>query len=246
MSALVALVAVFWPFLTPMLPQNLQSLQPDTPIELFELSGFKLSAPAETIRICNHPDVFYRVTPDSDPFEYLAIGVEAEGYDVSGQGSLPQPTMTVSNIGRMLDDWLNSVLRDPDYVIEGTTVTRRITQINYLEGGPDYLSPVRELDQHIYEIEQLSERTTTYLKFILSSSIDLEGEHTGRIALRSCSWRYRDQNTCGYNGSVMFTREGQSTSNPKKDICPGTVAACEIRFPGTYLRHGGFPGLGGL
>lgn len=230
-----------------MLPQNLQSLSPDTPIELFELSGYRISNRTEIIRICNYPGVFYRVTPTSQPHEYLAIGTEAGGYEINGLGALPQPTITVSNVGGLLESWFDAIVKDPDYVIEGAIAIRRIVQINVLEGAPDNLSQVREIQVDEFEIEQVAEKTNTYIKFLISSPIDLEGDHSGRIALRTCPWRYRDLDTCGYVGTSMFTREGNSTSDPKKDICPGTVSACELRFPPPLsLRHGGIPGLGGL
>ena len=142
---------------------------------------------------------------------------------------------------------MNGILSDPGYVIEGALVVRRITQIGCLEGGPNYLSPLRELEADEFEVEQVADRTTTYIKLLLSSAIDLEGEHSGRIALRTCPFTLGDPDTCNYQGPNMFTRENQPTTNPNLNVCPGNVAACELRFPPPMaLRHGGYPGLGGL
>lgn len=236
-----------------MLPGNLQSLQPDTLIELFEVTDFKLGPTdpygdefPDTIHFCNYTGVFYRTTPDGTPNEYMAIGCEADGFDVSGQGELPQPRLTISNVGRMLSDWLFQLKFDPRYRLEGATLIRRMTQISYLEGGPNMLQPVRELPLNVYQIEQLEEESPTAARFVLASPFDLDGATLpNRPALRSCPFRYRDPNTCGYTGQ-MYDRRNQSTSDPAQDICNKSLTACETRFSTGAIRFGGFPGLGGF
>ncbi|MFM6222040.1 MAG: hypothetical protein ACKPDM_17090, partial [Dolichospermum sp.] len=73
---------------------NLLSLSPDSPIELFEVSGYNLTELSETLYICNYTGVSF------EGQEYAAIGCESEGWDLVGQGPIPTPQLTVSNIGR--------------------------------------------------------------------------------------------------------------------------------------------------
>jgi lambda family phage minor tail protein L len=230
-----------------MLPGNLQSLMPDTTIELYEVSDYALLDPTLTFRFCNYTGVYYRTSPSGTAYEYKAIGCEADGFDVTGQGSLPQPRLTVSNVGRMLSDWLFDLKYNPAFRLEGATLTRRITQASYIEGGENELAPARELPVQIYSIEQLEEESPTAVRFVLASPFELDGATIpNRPALRTCPFRYRDGDTCGYAGTDMFTRRNEVTGDPQEDICNKTLTACELRFSTGTVRFGGFPGLGGF
>lgn len=234
-----------------MLPRNLQSLTPNTQIELYVLTDYKLRINPygdqfpDAFRFCNFTGVSWRETPDSIAYPYAAIGCESEGFDVTGQGALPQPKITVSNVGRDLSDKLFTLKYDPNYRLEGATLIRHLTQVNFLEDGPDYLAPNRELPPQIYQIEQLDNETMNAVSFVLSSPFDLDGATLpNRSALRTCPYRYRDSETCGYTGPG-YTRRNDPTSTPGEDICNKSLTACEIRHSG-LLPFGGFPGLGGF
>lgn len=230
-------------------------MTPNAQIELFVLTDYRLTPrdaydPEEEfpdeIRFCNFTGVRWRETPDAEPKDYLAIGCESEGYDLTGQGALPQPRVTVSNVGRMLANVLYRLKYNPLYRLEGGTLIRHLTQVNFLEDGPDYLSPARELPRQIYTIEQLEGETESAAQFILTSSFELDGVTLpGRMALRTCPYRYREEDTCGYTGTAMFTRANQPTGNAAQDICAKTLTACELRHAG-LLPFGGYVGLGGF
>lgn len=228
-----------------MLPANLQSLQPDALIELFEISDYRRSNPAETFRFCNYNGVSYRVNPTATPQPYLAIACESEGFELVGQGPVPQPKITVSNVGRSISDLLFIMKTNPDYRLEGSTVIRRVTQSSFLEGGGNELAGLRELPFHSFVIEHIEQETFKAVQFTLSSPFDFDGATLpNRPALRTCAWRYRSEE-CGYFGAAKFTRRNQSTGDSALDVCNKSIAACELRFgEGAILRHGGFPGLG--
>jgi lambda family phage minor tail protein L len=216
---------------------NLLSLNPDSPIELFEISNYNLSAPTETLYICNYPGVSF------EGQEYAAIGCESEGFDLIGQGPIPTPQLTVSNIGRVVSTWLTQCKTSPNYRLEGTTVKRRLTQRQFLDGGENEGAAIKELPQQIFVIEQLVSETYLAVQFRLGSSFDVEGVTLpARPLLRSCSWRYRSAE-CGYLGGG-FTLNNVATDNPALDVCAKTLIACETRF-GSYanLPFGGAPGL---
>lgn len=247
----------------PSLPQNLQSLTPEAQIELFVLTDYKLTPSGgggygsggssggadvlpDAFRFCNFTGVRWRETPGSPPYNYQAIGCESEGYDVTGQGALPQPKVVVSNVGRIVSDLLFQLKNNPLYRLEGATLIRHVTQVNFLEDGPDYLEPARQLPPQIYQIEQVDNETISAVQFVLSSSFDLDGAtFPNRQALRTCPYRYRGPE-CGYTGSAMFTRANQPTGDATQDICNKSLTACELRFPVGLLPFGGYPGLGGF
>jgi lambda family phage minor tail protein L len=219
---------------------------PPESIELFEISGFNLLDLDETLRFTNTPNVSYRTSPASQPFGYFPFGVVAEGFDLVGQGALPQPSITITNIDDMVTTWIRQVRRDQNYKIEGATFTRRLTMLPYLEGGPDYLDPVREKPPDIFQIIQIANLNEQEVKLLLSTPIDLEGVVFGGTALRTCSFDYRDPDTCNYQGAPMFTRDNKPTTNAALDICNRGLLACELRHGKGNLRTSGIPGLGGL
>ena len=228
-----------------MLSANIQTLSPESPVELFEISNYRISNPEETFRFCNYSNVSYRLTPNSTPHPYIGIPVQASGFELVGQGAIPQPKLTIANVGGVLSSLLFSMKSDPDYRLEGSSVTRRVTQKNYLEDGEDKFSAIRELPFHLFVIEQINQETYKAVEITLSSPFDFEGVTLpGRICLRTCGFQLRGEG-CEYAGSLMFDRRNNPVSNIREDICAKTLSACELRFGvGNLLRFGGFPGLG--
>lgn len=220
-----------------LLPANLATLSPNTPIELFEISGWNLASLTDTLFICNFTGVSF------GGVGYLAIGCEGEGFDLIGQGPIPTPGLTVSNVGRIISDFLYKCKTLPNYRLEGSKVLRRVTQQQYLDGQPSVNAAIKELPQQIYVIDQMQEETYLAVKFRLGSPFDVEGVTIpARPLLRSCSWRYRSAE-CGWMGG-MFTLNNQPTTDPALDQCAKVLSACQCRF-GQYavLPFGGAPGL---
>ena len=222
-----------------MLP-GIEGLELDSILELFSIEGFNLNVPSEALYFTNHSGVSYE---DQD---YQPIGVVSEGYDLVGQGSIPNPTISVSNIGRVISNFLYLVKTTPGYRLEGSTVKRIVTQKKFLSGQPNQNASIKQFTPDIYALEQVSEETMNAVKFRLSTPFDLEGlSLPSRIALRSCVARYRDGETCPYSGSAMFTLKNEPTLDPKFDVCSKTIAGCKKRFgANAVLPFGGFPSLG--
>lgn len=230
---------------------NLLSLNPDSFIELYEIYKYRVidkdkedtDTSIETIRIGS------TAIDDSTPWvvfngkTYYAVGVQGEGFDLIGQGAIPTPRLTVSNVGGILTKWLKQS-REAGYRLEGTFVKRHVTQKRFLDGQVDANAGVKELPIQVYVIEQLAEENYTNAKFNLGSAFDVEGiTLPARVMVRSCTWIYRSPE-CSYAGSAKYTLDGNVTQDPNQDFCAKTLAACELRFGvGNVLPFGGFPGL---
>jgi len=217
---------------------NLISLNPDSPIELFEFSNYNLNAPTDTLYICNYSGVSFNGQ------SYLAIGCESEEFDLIGQGPIPTPQLTISNIGRVVSNWLYQCKTATNYRLEGTSVKRRVTQRQFLDDGTNPSASIKELPQQIYLIEQVVEETYLAVKFRLGSPFDVDGVTLpARPLLRSCSWIYRS-NECSYVGTQGYDLNNNATSDPTQDQCAKSLAACTIRFGSLVdLPFGGAPGL---
>lgn len=215
-------------------------LDPSTIIPLFEISEFNLKSPTETLHFCNYSGVSF------EGQEYQAIPCIGEGYDLIGQGSIPNPTLTVY-VDKVISNFLYQIKNTPGYRLEGSQVIRRITQKRFLDGQPDQNAAIKENAPDIFKLEQVAEETFQAVKFKLSTPFDLEEiSLPSRIVLRTCGWwEYRGEE-CGYLGPA-YDFQNNPTLDPDKDVCPRTLTGCEIRQGknGT-LTFGGFPGVGGF
>lgn len=221
-----------------MIPNNLATLDLDAIIPLYTLSDFNLLNPNETIRFCNYTGVKF----EGD--EYLALGCESEGFSLVGQGQLPNPIVRVSNVGRVISDWLYKVKTEPNYRLEGSTVTRVLTQRKFLDGQPNQNASIKSFIPDIFILNQVSAETYAAVEFQLATAFDIEGlTLPARAALRNCSWVYRSAE-CGWYGA-MYDLNNNPTSDPSKDRCNKSLTACRTRY-GYYagvLPFGGLPGL---
>ncbi|AXK90456.1 Lambda-like minor tail protein L [Cylindrospermopsis raciborskii virus RM-2018a] len=234
---------------------NLLSLNPDSFVELYEFykfywdtskSGTNKWADDTVIRICN-----FIKEDNSIPglsFEnnlYYALGIQGEGFDLIGQGAIPTPTITVSNVGGILTSWLRETRINDKYRLEGTYVKRRVTQKRFLDGESNAGDSIKELPFQVYVIEQLQEENYQTVKFKLTTPFDTDGiTLPARIMSRSCPWIYHG-GECGYPiDAQKYDINNQPTNDSNQDICAKTLKACEIRF-GIFstLPFGGFPGL---
>ena len=223
---------------------EIQSLSPSAMIELFVLdmtgtySGGLLYFHAGTNGL-NQKLVWQGKTYDPWP-------ISAKGFDMTTQGTLPQPQITIANIGGVLS---GEVQANDDLV--GCKITRKRTLAKYLDavnfpGGinPD-ADPNQYLPDEMWYVEQKASETRHSIEFKLSSVFDLMGIQLPyrQVIQNSCPWKYRGSE-CGYTGPY-FDRFDQPTSNSNDDACAKLLSSCKVRqqyFSSQILPFGGFPG----
>ncbi len=194
---------------------------------------------------------------------YSSLPIEASGFETSGKGSLPTPTLRFSNIALLASTIINAI-GDP----LGAKVTRHVTLAQYLDDGatPDGTAFIQK---DIFYVERKKNHNRVLVEFELAASMDQEGRKLpGRQVLREyCAHRYRVYNaetgefdysnaTCPWAGSddvqgsvegPYFDENSQPTSNPALDRCRKDLNACRIRFEDVLqqdLPFLGFPGAG--
>ena len=223
---------------------EIQSLSPSAMIELFVLdmtgtySGGFLYFHAGTNGL-NQPITWQGRQYDPWP-------ISAKGFDMATQGTLPQPQITIANIGGVLS---GEVQANDDLV--GCKITRKRTLAKYLDavnfpGGinPD-ADPNQYLPDEMWYVEQKASETRHSIEFKLSSVFDLMGIQLPyrQVIQNSCPWKYRGSE-CGYTGPY-FDRFDQPTSNSNDDACAKLLSSCKVRqqyFSSQILPFGGFPG----
>ncbi len=182
---------------------------------------------------------------------YIPLPVGIEGIEMSGEGKLPRPKISVSNISKAL---LAEVVAYNDLV--GAVVTRKRTYQKYLD-GQGAADPNAEFPEDVFIIKRKTKQNKLLLQFELRSPLDLE--HTlipGRQVLPNCGHTYRVWNgsafvytdaTCPYTGTGYYTAAGVATT-AENDICGFDLYSCRKRYPlaSDQLPMRGFPGVGQL
>lgn len=182
--------------------------------------------------------------------EYTALDVEFSGYEVTGAGSLPTPTLRLSNTNAVIQGLVNTFGDD----LIGCQVQRVRTYARFLDGMPE-ADPGAYVGPDTFEIEQKVSENPIFIEWKLSAAIDQQGRMIpGRQALRdTCTARYRrfrdgafdySKASCSYVGGACFDRSGKATTDKAKDVCGRRLSDCEARFgKGNPLPTWAYPGM---
>lgn len=181
---------------------------------------------------------------------FTAVPIQITGMEISGQGSLQTPTLSIANTDGLIQQIVNSMGN-----LEGCRLTRWRTFARFLDGGssPDastFYGP------DVYVIDRKSSDTPEAIQWELSALIDKQGMYVGRTVIRdTCMWRYREWNAttgtwdyskaiCPYAGTKYFDINNQEVSSPSADVPSRNVGCCKARFgENATLPFGGFPGI---
>ena len=239
--------------------QENQKLSTDPVVEMFEFDATALGGGVYR---------FYSGAPSDATLVwqgnlFVPMPIEASGWEFSGKGSLPTPTMRVSNVHLLMSSIIQNT-GDP----LGATITRWVTYEKFLDTGSD--SDPSAYRKEIYQIERRVSQDEVMVEFELSAAIDQDGRKLpGRQVVRTfCNHRYRvhtgptladptqifgyDNATCPYVGDGSsstdgphFTQSGIPTGDPKADVCGKKLSDCRLRFfpLSEELPFRGFPAV---
>ncbi|MCG3461060.1 phage minor tail protein L [Xenorhabdus bovienii] len=235
---------------------DLQRLAPGDKILLFVVDGSAFGGPE--LYFHNQPIPYTEnelENPDQLPIksiwwqgvEYKPWPVRIEGLEVSSDGSVASPMLSVAN----LDGAISAMCLAYQNMAQAR-VTIRMTFAHYLdarnfpEGNPGANPTQEKID--VYYIDSKTHEDNTAIKFALSSPADLQGIQIPTRQIHSlCTWCMRGlyrKSPCNYTGDRYFDEDGNPTDDPSKDACSGLLSTgCEPRFgKGNQLPLGGFPG----
>lgn len=251
-----------------MLVEELVNLTPSAMMELFELNvrelpGFdendpldiEVGLPLDQVGIYRFYNWGLNELDDSVIWQgnrYQAYPIEARGFSLEGEKQVPRPTLTISNLGTVVQELVNKY----DDILGGK-LTRKVTFAKYLDeenfsgwngtagsGNPN-ADPTSEFPDTVYYVRKKTSESIEVVSFELSSPWDVEGVKLPRRVMNSniCPWQYRDGN-CGYVGNAYFKANDDSTLEPAEDVCGKRLQSCLLRFPGKQpVPFGGFAGL---
>ena len=214
--------------------ENLLTSSPFAIIELFELQlETAIHGSNETHRFFS--GVNQKTTTGQIVFggnTYIALPVEADGFEFKGDGTLPRPTLRIANTNSFVSAVLLSVNETtPGNDLTGAKLTRIRTLSRFLDaanfdndtnpyGTPDPTS-TGEMPREVYYVDRKVSENRDLVEFELASVFDLEGVTAPRrLALDNiCQWTYRGPE-CGYTGPE-FT---------ENDVSEITEAAPNLTF----------------
>lgn len=152
-----------------------------------------------------HP--YNRLAPATITFqglEYQPWPITSEGWAKTTRGTLPRPTLTISNIGSAVSGLLAQY---EDFV--GAKVTRRRTLERFLDGQPD-ADPTQEFSPDIYSVERKVSESRIGVQLELSSPFDTEGvKLPARQVLPGCKWGFRSPE-CTYVGPPLADEDNET------------------------------------
>ena len=227
--------------------EDLAEISPSAIIELFELRlDATLHGSSDVYRF--HAGANAAVTGDIvfNGQTYERLPIQAEGFEYTNAGTLPRPTLTVSNLGSEITAIMlvvNATTAGND--LGGAEVRRIRTLKKYLD-GESTADPNAQFPQEIWFVDRKANETRDFVSFELASKFDLAGQKIPRrqIVANVCQWKYRSAE-CSYTGSSYFDVNGKSVSTLAEDVCGKRVASCKLRFgENGELPFGSFPGAG--
>lgn len=178
---------------------------------------------------------------------YVAMPVEVAGFELTGKGKLPRPTMRMQNV-----DGLIGALVDTYHDLIGAKVTRKRTfkkyldAVNFTSGANSTADPTAAFQDDVFFIHRKSSHTKFTIEFELTSSFDVQGVLLPRRQMMQhlCMWQYRSTE-CSYAGGAVADALDVPTTVLANDVCGKRVVSCTMRFGATAaLPFGGFPGIG--
>ena len=233
------------------LGEVLQETSADTIVELFIFDATTLGGGVfrfTTTAMSVDPNTGIPAPLPYDGVSYQYLPMESDGWEVTAQGTMPTPTVTVSRVN---DIFQNLVVQYGDLL--GCILYRIRTFATFLDNGatPDHTAYMMDT----YRLERKATHTATQITWELSAILDQHGvQLPKRQALRnSCTHTYRayDGNggfnytnaSCPYTGTQYFDQAGNVTT-VDKDKCGKRLSDCKLRFGATnQLPTRAFPGM---
>jgi phage-related protein len=250
-----------------------QEISPSALIELFQLElNVTQHGVAETyyFHAGTNSNDYQELIWNAQP--YMALPIEVEGFEYTGQGTLPRPKMRISN----LMGTITALILTLPEGLEGAKLTRIRTLARFIDAAnfrPDeYLltedsfalmyedstfiyqemgnpfgtpDPTAEFPREIYFVDRKSAENRDVVEFELASAFDMAGIRAPkRQCITRCQWVYRSAE-CSYAGTNYFNASDTPVGNASEDVCGKRVDSCKARFgQNAELPHGGFVGIG--
>ena len=227
--------------------EELSKLSPSQIIELFEVhldNTLHGSTDVYRFHAGANADIDGNVVFNGNT--YTRIPVKADGFEFTNTGTLPRPTLSISNIDGTMTTLLllvNATTAGNDL---GGAEVRRIRTLKKFLDGESTADPNAKFPDERWYVDRKASESRDSVTFELASKFDLAGQKLPKrqVIANVCQWVYRSSE-CSYTGSNYFDVNGNTVSTLAADVCGKRVESCKLRFGSTAeLPFGSFPGAG--
>jgi lambda family phage minor tail protein L len=202
-----------------------QSLDLESPIDLFSISGNGIATP---FYFCNVKNVVFNGQ------EYQAIPCEFEWLTLSSEGAVPTSRLIISDVSGIIGAIA------VQYNLVGATLTAIRTYPFFLDTnvGSD---PTQSHPPVKLRINKLTSDYGNQIELECITGFDIERRKIpGRAYLRRCSWILSDSN-CQAPTNISFDLMGNPTSFENR-ACNKDFTSCQRYHSSAFgRRFGGFP-----
>lgn len=184
---------------------------------------------------------------------YSPFDISATGFEMDGEGKLPRPTLTVSNVSNIFTPLL---VAHKD--LKGAVLTRMRTFSKFLDTGSDPDTDARFADD-IFILNKKIKDDGEVVQWELAAAMDVEGAVLpGRQIVRD----YCDHTTRQWNGSAFvytnatcpwgtgvgqtqaYDKEGNTCAAADEVFSKRLDTCCRVRFgQNAELPYRGWPGV---
>lgn len=228
--------------LLPKIASEIQQLDPSALITLFELDvsgipGQELEPPFRFHAGRN--GLMGVVVWNGQSFSPLPI--EAEGFEMTSQGTLPHPVIRVANVSGLI----SAALKSMDDLV-GCRVRRIRTFVKYMDavnfsGGVNpQADPTAVFPIDTYYVNRKVAETRVMVEFELAPVIEVQGVKlpARQVIANVCAWKYKSPE-CGYDGSRGFWDKNDQPTTAQLDRCGQRLTSCKLRHPPGSSPAGG-------
>ena len=227
--------------------EELAKINPSAIIELFELRlDSTLHGSSDVYRFHAGANAAVSGNIVFNSQTYTRIPIKADGFEYSNTGTLPRPTLSISNLDSTMTTLLllvNATTAGNDL---GAAEVRRIRTLKKYLDGESAADPNARFPEERWFVDRKASESRDVVTFELASKFDLARQKIPKrqVIANVCQWKYRSSE-CSYTGSNYFDVNGNSVSTLAEDVCGKRVASCKLRFGDTAeLPFGSFPGAG--
>ena len=227
--------------------EELAKLNPSAIIELFEVhldNTLHGSTDVYRFHAGANADVDGNVVFNGNT--YTRIPVKADGFEMTNTGTLPRPTLSISNLDGTMSTLLllvNATTAGNDL---GGAEVRRIRTLKKFLDGESTADPNAKFPDERWFIDRKANESRDSVTFELASKFDLAGQKLPKrqVIANVCQWVYRSTE-CSYTGTDYYDVNGNEVDTEAQDVCGKRVESCKLRFGNTAeLPFGSFPGAG--
>lgn len=228
----------------------LQDLYPGEIITLIEVDGTKFGAQVyrfhgenisyspEELLAAQQSGTLQPKTITFNGNEYGPRPFGIQGIQLTSDGKPGKPQLTLSN----MDAQVSALVRSYNGMAQAKVTIWILVKSLLNDDGSVADGDYRKL---VYFIERPNTADNLRVTFDLTSPYDMDGLMIpARLTQSVCYWAqrgwYKTGKGCSYNGqNGYFDKDGNRVDDPSRDVCPGVVSACKLRFVDEPMDFGG-------